>query len=588
MSMSMIQRKRREATSKSNGNNNEEAPHEEEDPTTAISPPFSKGFSKGKKGATGTTLTSIFRRRWFLLAAGTACLLTAIAAAWYFLSTLGFLRIVTLLPVAVCLYQGLLGSDGSDGNGDGDGSSRLLPLALVATVVMAQLPSFLGAAVAALAVLFFSLVTLPTALPPAAVVPSLSSTSYEQTNVNTTINATTPGNSNGITHDSTNNKHPRDNDHRPLTNTNNKANPKSVVLAVIVLVTVLLTENFMIWVVSATFEPGHKVSTAPPPLQDNGRNMIQFILKDLTKAQVVGLRRLWNVQWSLVACLGVSLFIVQVYKIKYAGHSGRDRGRHAVHRQLYSIGTRAVTTLATARCIRTVSFLLTVLPSQNKACYQQHFPFPPPVMWYDWLAVGLEPASHGGCNDLIISGHATVTATMACVASSVSMSSSNKNNRTFAAALWIMVVLDYCIEIYEGFHYAVDMWLGMVLVSLLWHALAPLEERDYYHENDDGDKGMITATRTSTDSSNKPSVGFHGTMKDAGLYSLPALAAYLQLAVMPQSTANPLIVVYLLFASMVYGLSTNKSTSVAVAQAYQHYAQHVLLCLLFLALGVYL
>jgi hypothetical protein len=38
----------------------------------------------------------------------------------------------------------------------------------------------------------------------------------------------------------------------------------------------------------------------------------------------------------------------------------------------------------------------------------------------------------------------------------------------------------------------------------------------------------------------------------------------------------------------VYGLSTNKSRSVAVAQAYQHYAQHVLLCLLFLALGVYL
>ncbi len=77
-------------------------------------------------------------------------------------------------------------------------------------------------------------------------------------------------------------------------------------------------------------------------------------------------------------------------------------------------------------------------------------------------------------------------------------------------------------------------------------------------------------------------------MNDVGLYSLPALAAYLQLTVMPQSTANPLIVVYVLFASVVYGLSTNESKSEAIAQAYQHYAQHVLLCLLMVALGVYL
>ena len=570
--MSMVQRKRREATSsRSNGvSDKEEAAHEEEDPAVG-SPPL----SKGKKGVTG----SMFRRRWLMVVAGIVGFLASIAAAWYLLSTLAFLRIVTLIPVAVCLYQGLFGSTYSDS--DGNGSSRLLPLALVATVVMAQLPSFLGAAVAALAVLFFSLVTLPSA---AAAVPLLSSTSMESTNAN----VTTTG-SNG-THDSANN--PRDNN-RANTNTKNKANPKSVVLAVIILVTVLLTENFMIWVVSATFAPGWKVSTAPPPLQDNGRNMIQYILKDLTKAQVVGLRRLWNVQWSLVACLGVSLFIVQVYNTKYAANSGHGRGRdrdRAVQRQLYSIGTRAVTTLATARCIRTVSFLLTVLPSQNKACYQQHFPFPPPANWKDWLAVGLEPASHGGCNDLIISGHATVTATMACVASSVSMSSSN--SRKFATALWIMVVLDYCIEIYEGFHYAVDMWLGMVLVSLLWHALAPLEERDYYQENnvdDDEDKSVPVATKKSTDTSNsKPSVGFHGTMNDVGLYSLPALAAYLQLTVMPQSTANPLIVVYVIFGALIFSLSTNKSRSVAVAQAYQHYAQHVLLCLLFLALGVYL
>jgi hypothetical protein len=538
----MIHRKRGEATSKINGNAaDNEGSHEE--------------VSKGKKGATGSTTT--LHRGWLMSAAGTACYLLAAAAAWHnFLSTLAFLRIVTLAPVAVCLYQGLFGKFSSS-----DGSSRYFPLALVATVVTAQFPAFLGTAVAALGVLFFSLVTLP--LP--SVVAPLST--MESTNAN----AATAGN-NG-THDSVNNHHDNDHDKRPI----KKIGPGTMVLAVVALVTILLTDNFFVWVVSATFEPGWRLSTAPTPLQDNGRNMIQFILQDLTKHQAVGLRRLWNVQWCLVACLGVAFFIVQVYQ-KYPGR-----------RQLYSMCTRAVVTLATARLIRVVSFCLTVMPSQNKACYGQHFPFPPPNNWMDWLAVGLKPASNGGCNDLIVSGHATVTATMACVASSVAMSGSSigsgssrrKKDHTFATCLWIMVFLDYCIEIYEGFHYAVDMWLGMVLVVLLWNALAPLEESDHFHENNDEDD--------KDKSSNKsPSVGFSGTMKDIGVYSLPAVSAYLQLTVMPQFTANLLIVVYVIVASVVYSLSTNKSSSVADAEAYQHYAQHVLLCTLMVALGVYL
>jgi hypothetical protein len=513
--------------------------------------------AKQKRGSTASTsrrrgLTGVLLGSTFLLA----------GVARYLLSTLVFLRIVTLAPVAACLYQGLIGRSSTS-------YSRMLPLTLVATVVTAQFPTFLGAAVAALGVLFFSLVTLPQNVP---VPPSISN------------NTTTDGNG-----DSSASQHHQHQQH-------SKSSPITVLLAVVVCVTVLLTENFMVWVVSATFEPGWRAFTAPPPLQDNGRNMIQYVLRDLTKHQVVSLRRLWNVQWSLVACLGVALFMVQVYR--------------PVRRQLYSIAVRAVTTLAVARFIRTCSFLLTVLPSQNKSCYAQHYPYPPPDDWMDWMAVGLEPASHGGCNDLIISGHATVTATMACVASSVAIScsrcsststsldtttsgkssSSSKSSAdyTFATALWIMVALDYCIEIYEGFHYAVDMWLGVVLVSLLWNALAPLEERDYHDDDiDDDDKSTSTST-TLASAGNKPSVGFTGTLKDVGLYSLPTLAAYLQLTVMPQSTANPLIVVFVLFASGLYGLAARKTTTAALVQAYHHYAQHALFCLLFLALGVYL
>ena len=202
----------------------------------------------------------------------------------------------------------------------------------------------------------------------------------------------------------------------------------------------------MIWVVSATFTDGQLVSTAPKKLQDNGQLLLQRLLQNLTKRQVVGLRRLWNVQWSLVSCLGASLVVVDVFE---------------PHRQLYSLGVRAVLTLAAARFIRTISFVLTVLPSQVRNCYQQHYPYPPPVDWVEWIWVGLLPASHGGCNDLIISGHATVTSTLASVVASVG------DNMWFSTALWTLVALDYAVEIYEGFHYSVDMWLGMVSVCEL-------------------------------------------------------------------------------------------------------------------------
>ena len=413
--------------------------------------------------------------------------------AYSSLSKLHFLQILTLLPVGLCVYVGLRRNQAL--------SHRILPLTLVATTVSAQFPAFLGAAIAATAVVAFGLATLP---------------------ANQKQHSTTP------------------------------ASPLPVLLGTLVLVTVLLTENFMVWVVSATFEPSHSVETAPPPLQDNGQLMLKWFLQDLQKHQVVSLRRMWNVQWGLVACLGASFVIADVY-------SGS--------RRLYRLGCRAVLTLAAARFIRTISFLLTVLPSQHSNCYTEHYPNPPPTDTWEWIWVGLLPASHGGCNDLIISGHATVTSTMASVAASVS------KEPLFCLSLWSMVVLDYMVEIYEGFHYSVDMWLGMVIVSLLWRVLAPIEAND----------------ETSADNAmDPPKTSAPMSLQIVVLYCLPAIVAYMQLTVLPQWSANFLIVAYVVWVGVLHFGFAVRQTKNALQRAYQHYCQHVLFCLLYMALGVYL
>jgi PAP2 superfamily C-terminal len=315
------------------------------------------------------------------------------------------------------------------------------------------------------------------------------------------------------------------------------------------------------------------------------------VLAHYSKRQVVsGLRRLWNVQWSLVACIASSFAVVDVW--------------HHPRRQLYGVARRAVLTLASARALRTVSFLLTVLPSQVPRCYSQRFPNPPPDEWMPWIQVGLLPAAHGGCNDLIVSGHATVVTTLACVITSVS------SDAVFQAAVWVLLSLDFCVEVYEGFHYSVDMWLGCVLVCLIWRVLQPLEneqpigfvDNDAVTKDSSGDKsssqsGMTRRTFRSA------------TRRDALWYGIPTAIAYLQATniVLPKSTANAVIIGYVASAVIVYAqsrrtaatavtagkTSSNQSSSQqsppsAAAASSVHYAQHILLCVGLITLVTYL
>mmetsp|Transcript_35092 Transcript_35092/g.73085 ORF Transcript_35092/g.73085 Transcript_35092/m.73085 type:complete len:496 (-) Transcript_35092:535-2022(-) len=460
---------------------------------------------------TTTALTAILRPiLWALFAVLSMITLGFLLSL--FLSKLRSFLIASMLPVVACFWRAVR----LDGRSM---EQRLLPLTVVSTTVFALLPSFLGSGFAAVCIVAFSLATVPSSAKPSFFLAAGSSTKHQSSD---------------------------------------KGSPLPVLYSTLLLVTILLIENFMVWVVSATFEAGQTAATAPPPLQDNGQVMMRMATEGLTKKDVVGLRRLWNVQGALVACLGTSFVLAEVFR----------------KRNLYALGCRAVLTLAMARTIRTVSFLVTVLPSQNKFCYRQHFPYPLPTDWLEWFWVGLLPSKYGGCNDLIISGHATVTSTLACVASSVS------DDVVFCIALWTMVVLDYMVEIYEGFHYSVDMWLGMVLVSLLWRVLQPVEGASQSASHSQQPESFETIDVKSNEW-----LLWKGTV---AAYTAVALVPFLQMTILPSWTVNFLIVLYTLCVVGLYLGFARQTQDSTKAALYQHAAQHFLYCLLFMALGVYL
>lgn len=192
---------------------------------------------------------------------------------------------------------------------------------------------------------------------------------------------------------------------------------------------------------------------------------------------------------------------------------------------------------------------------------------------------------------------------VACVATSVA------GDSLFSIALWSMVVMDYAVEIYEGFHYSVDMWLGLVLVSLLWRVLEPLEGN---HRNEyvgaasaavpaidgDGLGSSKTNTRLDLDTTTLGSTKLSNNYRQQSpmistsalvlMYTPPVILAYMQLILFPQWMANFLIVLYTVVSLVIYVAFVLKEKMENRKLLAMHFTQHVLLSLLFMALGVYL
>lgn len=174
--------------------------------------------------------------------------------------------------------------------------------------------------------------------------------------------------------------------------------------------------------------------------------------------------------------------------------------------------------------------------------------------------VGFLPNSRGGCNDLILSGHATVTSTLGCASTSVA------SNTRFSMALWTLMALDYSIEAYQGLHYSVDMWLGCIVTCLLWQLTKPLElEGESEERTRSRVKGATVAKAPPLDA------------KVVAMYAAPAFLGFVILTTIPEAIVNYFLVGYTLWAGGIFA-----------QWGFTNFSQHILLCLLFVTLGTYL
>jgi len=338
-----------------------------------------------------------------------------------------------------------------------------------------------------------------------------------------------------------------------------KLNPKArAFLAFIILIVIMMFENFFIWVISSTYEPSHQ-PPYPEPLQDNGRLLLDFLFQEkyhLTPKSIQSIRDLINIQWALMSSCGTTLLLL-------------DLGLGLPQSQtIWSVATQTVLTLASVRLLRTLSFSLTVLPSQMKNCYVRRFSLPVPKLWSrEWVREGLIPKTKGGCNDLIISGHATVTSVCGCMVTSVISRNGERYGRGkswSSWAIWTLLTVDFAIEIYQGFHYSVDMLLGMVLTRLIFEVF-----RDFGLEDDhlSVEGGRLASISFQSLFASKP--------RDWIQFGLPAVLSFW---VVVFSTWNANIFVVLFVAA----------STIAFRSKEENYAKYLALCLLFIAVITYL
>jgi hypothetical protein len=109
----------------------------------------------------------------------------------------------------------------------------------------------------------------------------------------------------------------------------------------------------------------------------------------------------------------------------------------------------------------------------------------------------------------------------------------------------------------------------------------PSLERIDDDDNNKNDAGSTTPASTSA-------AGLD--LSGAVVYLPPALVTYIQLNFLPEATANFIIIGFVLAAAVLYVVFVVRSQQKHEQQKQflMHYIQHVVLCLLVLALGVYL
>ncbi|DBA96869.1 hypothetical protein WJX82_005400 [Trebouxia sp. C0006] len=207
----------------------------------------------------------------------------------------------------------------------------------------------------------------------------------------------------------------------------------------------LTVDNAFTWAVAASDINKYAWT---PPLQDN----VEIWLNSL-KAAYPWTEILWQHEWINIKHKLVSLialaFSVLFDQVPYSG---------------FAMMTRVAACIAICRTIRTIAFMLTVLPSPRPGCYSRRF-LPVPDTWGEYLSIGFgELRGRGGCNDLIISGHCIIYVMAPLVFHTYYPGWT-------ASFLWLAVIRTCFRAPMTHQHYAVDMFLAVVVTSLVWMQL---------------------------------------------------------------------------------------------------------------------
>ncbi|CAF1008499.1 unnamed protein product [Rotaria sp. Silwood1] len=120
---------------------------------------------------------------------------------------------------------------------------------------------------------------------------------------------------------------------------------------------------------------------------------------------------------------------------------------------------KGVRCLTIARALRVITFSITILPNPNPKCN-----FTGPINPFN-----LSPG--GACNDLLYSGHVIVyTISALAVTILCSLYPFGLLRLLIRLFIWIQVVQRMIRAIVEFHHYSVDMFLGLCITLLIWHA----------------------------------------------------------------------------------------------------------------------
>ena len=140
-------------------------------------------------------------------------------------------------------------------------------------------------------------------------------------------------------------------------------------------------------------------------------------------------------------------------------------------RSVFGIAARTCATIALARAIRVVSFMLTVVPNPKPGCYNRQFSDAPRQYEDGWHLIEYGSSrirGTGGCNDLIFSGHGVIYMSgFLCLAThGISLGS---------FVVFLAVLHASCKEALDQTHYGVDMFLAIAVTALSWRECHTVE-----------------------------------------------------------------------------------------------------------------